>query len=680
MYGRNPRVINPLATMADGIVQRQQQDKELQTLERMNARIDRDRQMDARAAQEEKLYYDQIREESKNLLPADRKKIAERAKQIRSKSRELLEIYGGDKSKFMNNGGREMLNNYQDELLSSEEMIDFQENSKNLERILDAQRRGLGHLINRKDLRNLRNYDPEKGGNITYGGLLQEIEIDELRQNFNYDEQITYSAILNHKGNRALIESNFMMTYPDEGEGPNGRPTEGQIRSFMYEMGYGGLGTDRTMQKEELLRERAQAKAANKKAKEIGKDGKRLFTTDYAQYLNSFKRAYPEGVNASNWREKYNGNFTGSVIETSGAGKGLVKKERDWTVYGTGYDYNKPGMFDINNPTYAWGNDYQLTEGRKMFSGGEADIAKAVFGENQMIEGGYLKNFSVSRDTFDSTGNRLDPDMDETTEGGDFYGNYKIEGISQAYFVKDMNGNKKIVTDLIHPDSHEIVKEEDQRWKDDQYKTNEWETGAVIALRDNDGKLFYQEVDLKENRAVRNAINNLYEGNDYTETIESEQASEERRYEIQVKNNKEAAELKQNIAVGNQIIENNPRFATINRDYSQPGTDGNINRSDLIKTAHLAMYQNYKETSPDSEVTPEEFMTFALDQNVFTNNVLVEDDIIDMVGNQSYQQNMSDQDVISEWFKMTTRGLDKNSEDYIEAQRMRDKWLQLMTF
>ena len=92
------------------------------------------------------------------------------------------------------------------------------------------------------------------------------------------------------------------------------------------------------------------------------------------------------------------------------------------------------------------------------------------------------------------------------------------------------------------------------------------------------------------------------------------------------------------------------------------------------------MYQNYKVNSPNSKVTQQQFINFALDQNLFTNNVLIEDDIVDMIGNKSYQQNMSDQDVISEWFKMTTRGLDKNSEDYIEAQKMRDKWLQLMTF
>lgn len=208
---------------------------ELSTLTMLDQQMKLDRAEKEQAQMKEQAYYAEISKAADQLLTPDRNKINERSRLLAGAVREQVKMYGGDLTKFFANGGHKVLSDYKSAILNSEETSMFMDNKKNMERILEMQSKGMGHLINQTDLYNLQNYQEKGSGRITFTGMLNQIELPDL-ENWDKGEAVPAEAILAHSQNRLKFLGNYKMTYPSADYPPN----EAELKRFVSET-YGNL-------------------------------------------------------------------------------------------------------------------------------------------------------------------------------------------------------------------------------------------------------------------------------------------------------------------------------------------------------------------------------------------------------------------------------------------------------
>ena len=92
------------------------------------------------------------------------------------------------------------MSEYRNGVINSEEASQYIDNKKNMERILDMQSKGLGHLINPIDMYNLNQYHKNGEGKISFTGSLNEIEMLPP-ESVEWGEEITADKILSYKNN-----------------------------------------------------------------------------------------------------------------------------------------------------------------------------------------------------------------------------------------------------------------------------------------------------------------------------------------------------------------------------------------------------------------------------------------------------------------------------------------------
>lgn len=201
--------------------------QDLATLSVLNKEI-KDQKIEQEQAQlKEQAYYDQISKFADTLLGGDRTRINQKAQSMSGMVRNHLKQYGGDLTKFFENGGHRILGDYKNSIINSEEAGTLLENKKNMERILDMQSKGFGHLINPTDMYNMNNYQQKGSGKITYTGMLSEVKIPDPQSEI-WGKEIKADTILHNEGNYAKFYANYKMTYPDSPE-----PSEKDLLAFV---------------------------------------------------------------------------------------------------------------------------------------------------------------------------------------------------------------------------------------------------------------------------------------------------------------------------------------------------------------------------------------------------------------------------------------------------------------
>lgn len=168
-----------------------------------------------------------IRKQTEQLLGYDKKAIREQSKMAFNLVKNKIAAYGGNYSRFMADGGRAVIENYRNSVLNSDLMVDYQENQKNMSRLLELEAKGMGHLINAVDRANMDSYRNNKGGKITYTGQLQDIELPD-NQNYDWNTDAPAIDILKNKQNRFKIMNNYKLNHPNLGN-----PTEADLISYV---------------------------------------------------------------------------------------------------------------------------------------------------------------------------------------------------------------------------------------------------------------------------------------------------------------------------------------------------------------------------------------------------------------------------------------------------------------
>ena len=181
---------------------------------------------------------DEIRKQTDQLLGYDKKKLNEAKRNAFNIVRQQIAANGGDYSRFRANGGASVLENYKNSILNSDAMISYQENQKNMERILEMEKKGMGHLINPVDRANMQSYQRNKGGKITFTGQLMDVKLPDGKD-YDWNTNAPVEDILRYDGNYTKIMNNYAMSFPHLKQ----PPSEEDLATYVKSM-YSVRGTD----------------------------------------------------------------------------------------------------------------------------------------------------------------------------------------------------------------------------------------------------------------------------------------------------------------------------------------------------------------------------------------------------------------------------------------------------
>lgn len=226
------------------------------------------------AGQLKKEAYDrEVQDFANKLLGPDRDKINQRAKILQAGVRDQIKYYGGDMTKFFANGGHKIMNDYRSQVVNSVEATEYLENQKNAMQLTAIQMSGKGGLINPNDLQSLKDYNENKGGKITYTGMMNEIKMPDASK-YQYGQEIPPEDI--YRENKFAIDGNFVMVH--------GRPPSDALEAVNFtKMTYGNKGSNWQYGfQQEQEKTRVQEKVMDTETKRMA---------DYYEYLAKMAKA-----------------------------------------------------------------------------------------------------------------------------------------------------------------------------------------------------------------------------------------------------------------------------------------------------------------------------------------------------------------------------------------------------
>ena len=250
------------------------------------------------------LMQDEIKKQTDQLLGYDRKKLREIQTGALNTLKNQIAANGGDYSRFMNNGGRAILDNYKSSILNSDLYSNYQENQKNMQTILELEKKGMGHLINPVDRANMNAYQRNKGGKISYTGQMMQVELPDGR-NYDWNTNAPVKHILYYNGNYTKIMENYRMSFPGLKQPPSTEDLYTYVRS---QYSVRGTNWQRGANERDFAASEDQRKIGNNQwdatfKENVFKD-RRDFTEDGRRYeLDRQDRLYTEELN---FQQKFN--------------------------------------------------------------------------------------------------------------------------------------------------------------------------------------------------------------------------------------------------------------------------------------------------------------------------------------------------------------------------------------
>lgn len=284
MAGELNIALNAINTPLDT---KQRKHEDLSMLFELDKRIEADNQKEAAAQLAYSEYESSVNKFSESLLENDRSAIRTKASDLQSQIKNEIKKFGGSYKQFMENGGVRMIAKYKDMVVNSKEAQIYADNAKNMAHIIKARDAGKGGLISATDLKALQDYEKNGYGQLTYSGLLSEIEMPDAMA-YEFGTNIPAQDILENKNNYSAILSNFMREHPDEG-----MPTVERLTEYT-DAKYGGKGKNYqiTMYKQKMAQANREAAAKNK-----GKAQKRVSSlyTNGREAMNQMNGAGLDG-------------------------------------------------------------------------------------------------------------------------------------------------------------------------------------------------------------------------------------------------------------------------------------------------------------------------------------------------------------------------------------------------
>ena len=680
--------MNGLIGLTQGASRQEQGYRDLAALETLDRKVRMDRQAEQAAAQEEAAYFQQMYHQADQLLEKDRIKLNQKIKLAQSQLRDHIGSVGGSKKDFMQNGGVGYLNNMYSGIVRSDEAIRYQENKKNLTYIMMAQEKGLGNRLLPQDLKSMQDYfENEDGATITYSGMMNEVQIPPS-QNFEFGKEIHPYYVANYEGNKANIMANYKMMYPDRDlpdlKTPDG---EAEFYNFIRRMGWGGTGS-------------AQLKKAT--GNDTGKDGgldagddkdlptatlmsnyateKALASVDVP--LSEFVKPVEEGGYAGDRIGTLKAKGDDFVNQVYGDKNTLTTRDIEY-VKGHHRDYNNRFIpddieFMFNNGSFALAGSYSI-------NGVGLPIVKEFLGENgagYKIDGNIVQGYTPEgNDVFYGDGTKVGGD------GAEHYkGNYEVLGTFTANMAKGGKDNEEFLLVEAYkkgkPDEKMNAKLH-EGWSG-ELGGGEVQQTAVVALRSEDGDIFYHKVDLDTAIGLTRAGNAIGKNNDLSEAVNMQNTSAQRVANIEALNTQDQVifeQAKQDLAP----VFNNTTFQGEAERYWGAGSGGSKNRDSLIKSFYMATdYVDTMFRTPQEKFKSEEYndhinkdrVSYYMGSDLFTNGVVKEIDGYDAMMRDYNKYNS--EELVQKWFEESTKGLDPGSLDFKKDEALARKWKQFL--
>ena len=127
-----------LQNMYSGPSQQEKNRNEFANLQQMQSYFENQKKKKEEAALKMQLYDENVAKFADTLLASDRNKIFQKSRVLRSTVREMIKENGGDLQSFFANGGHEVLANYKNSIIQSEESSQYLENKQNMTMIMKA--------------------------------------------------------------------------------------------------------------------------------------------------------------------------------------------------------------------------------------------------------------------------------------------------------------------------------------------------------------------------------------------------------------------------------------------------------------------------------------------------------------------------------------------------------------
>lgn len=668
--------------------------RDLSVLERMDARLQQDKQAEINAQKEEQMMYERAYQMSDQLLEKDRNRINSRISMAQEQIASHMRKSGGDRSMFMENGGLGVINGITNDITRSPEAIQYQENKKNLTKIWMAQEKGLGHLLSPKDLKSLEDYENnENGGPITYSGMMAEIKIPPS-SNFDYGTDIPLEKVMSYDSNMVKILGNFAVVHPEKDANQH------NIIAFMKEMGYGGQGSNQTRQREAATRAAAVAKA-NAENPTKKENTKNSYIGQYTMLNTQISSQLKGGLTLKNIEEQAGG----SAIEYARKNNPQVSKmlvdknkltSRKRNLSEEGFDITdltqaltlddrKKGANPIE---YMFNEHYGLFDSYEFMPMSKNQISKRVLGKNDDGSGeGYeikdnqLINYVPDEGMFRMDGvqvsgkNKLDRE--------DHKGNYIIENVVTGFKGKDKDGLDNLIMNAYDDDGVTLDEKTTKKIRDAYKGENggdELKMSTFIALRNTtNGDIFYKEIDITR-PDISQAIRNATPDDNVAETVNQEHQMHEDYTNIKKMKTDERIKLDTAISsLETDLFANNPILETEGSKYYGAYSGGQQNRYPMMKSFYMA--HDYVSNSnkrdedfPNGDPRIHKSSTQqGIDRGYFTTAAIaggIENDL------KTYGK-VKDADIVYKWLDNMNQDLDDHGQE--RNRQVAEKWIQLMT-
>lgn len=498
-----------------------------------------EREKEAQADLQEQMYYESISKFAENLLEEDRNAINRKARQMASSVRQHIRDSGGSVKKFFENGGHRMLGTYKSSIINSDEASEYIENKKNLEKILELQQKGLGHLINPKDLYNLKERQKNGSGRITYSGMLNEVDISKMANDYAYGEYISPEDILNR--NYMAILGNYKSIYTTAGE-----PTREDLLTYVKATFGNRTGTNininnaafqQDMQIAEYKTKVSQFNSEMEFKSDAHNDSMRIqneqLKLDWARFELQQAQWYatmyglkggevdadgnvsytdaegnPVKVNPTDLKVGSDLLYQTAYVETDIQKREIKASEfSDATTEGYEalglYDASKISSRDDEESGFELiGTDRRFTmAGAKIIASGQE--VENLFKTNpnnipfKVDENGIIKGSDLQKNSGIFSSNGIE--MKNVAKPDRFFKNktFKIESVVVGAEVTLGNGQKRIVMDETNKEGYVFNAEKNKQDKEKRYEgRNVSNTPAYIVLKDQQtGRILYQKLD-----------------------------------------------------------------------------------------------------------------------------------------------------------------------------------------
>lgn len=653
--------------------------RDLSVIERMDARIQADRQAEVQAQIQEQQFYEQIYNMSDQLLEKDRKQINRKTLQAQQQIRQHLKERGGSRKSFMQSGGMTILNDIKNGIIRSDEAIRYEENKKNLAKILEAKEKGMGHLLSPRDLRTLEDYENnEDGAAITYSGLMSEIELPPSNA-FDYGTNIPMNNIINFKQNKMKILTNYKINNPDKPD-----PSDAQLEAFAREMGYGGVGTNENQLRQQL--------AAQKKAREYERTKPTKPEVEKKSFLNNFTTFTTQlkDTSVSSLIENPNGIIEEMKKGGNKAANQLMKNENklmsrnrslgkertsSWNPADFLLEPIREGLDYLTQDMMGLKDSYNVA-----LPPSTLNKLNAIVFDGHEIANGQVSEFEPSPDHFKANGTRVDK--------GEFdKGTYKIRGTVTGFRSTAKDGKRKGQDILLmnaydddgtydEKSTRKIYQNEDGTISDAEAKM-----GMYTVLENEYGDLVYVPLEIERYTVMQNIMANaIMEDDDITEVVDLQNKAQADIRAIQAETAEDQLNIRSAINYLDKESFQDPLFEQEGQKYWGQGSAGQKNRYPLMKSFYMAFDHIYSQG--DEEVRPDgqgkqpnpDVVRAMIDQNMFTQNAIlfgIEDQLRD------YSQGNSDEKIIGDWFMNMKEQYKEGTTDYNQYALLANKWLQI---